>query len=70
MSEIAPLFQIVIVIAAVTTPAILLARVIAGGEKGSLASLFAAPDAAAWPRGVQEEDPTPWAIGRAAPSAA
>jgi hypothetical protein len=74
VQDIAPLFDIVIVIAAVVTPAVVLVRLVRGGEKGSLASLFAAPDHNAWPRGVQEEEPSPWAFGKpastVAPSAA
>lgn len=61
--NIAPLFEIVIVIAAVVTPAVLVARVLAAGEQGSLADLFRAPDASPWPVGVQEEEPAPWAFG-------
>ena len=59
MQDIAPFFDIVIVIAAVVTPAIVLVRLVRGGEEGSLANLFAAPDYNAWPRGVQEEEPQP-----------
>ena len=69
MNEIAPLFQMVLVIAAVASPVILFARLMSGGEQGSLASLFAAPDPNAWPRGVQEEDPRPWGLGATAASA-
>jgi hypothetical protein len=64
--NIAPLFDIVIVIAAVVTPAVLAARVLRGGEQGSLADLFRAPVADAWPVGVQEEEPVAWAFGAAA----
>ena len=69
VQDIAPLFQIVIVIAAVVSPAVLLAKVVSGGEQGSLASLFSTPDANAWPRGVQEEDPKPWNLGAKVPAA-
>ena len=74
MQDIAPFFNSVIVIAAVVTPALVLARLVRGGEKGSLANLFMAPDHNAWPRGVQEAEPTPWAFAKPAstvvPSAA
>jgi hypothetical protein len=70
VQDIAPLFDIVIVIAAVVTPAVLLVRLVRGGEPGSLSTLFAAPDHNAWPRGVQEEEPSPWAFGTPAPSGA
>ena len=69
MPDIAPLFETVLVIAAVASPAIFLARLVSGGEQGSLASLFSSPDANAWPRGVQEEDPKPWILGATVPSA-
>lgn len=69
MQDIAPLFQMIIVIAAVASPAILLARLVGGGEQGSLANLFSAPDPNPWPRGVQEEDPRPWILGATVPSA-
>ena len=76
MQDIAPFFNIVIVIAAVVTPAVVLVRLVRGGETGSLATLFVAPDHNAWPRGVQEEEPSPWAfdhrrpvpVGRLTPS--
>ena len=70
MQDIAPFFDIVIVIAAVVTPAVVLVRLVRGGETGSLATLFVAPDHNAWPRGVQEEEPSPWAFGTPAPSGA
>jgi len=60
--DIAPLVQLVLVLGAVATPAVLLARVIQGDERGSLSHLFRAPDHTAWPRGVQEEEPTPWVL--------
>ena len=70
MQDIAPLFQIVIVIAAVVSPVILLAKLVGGADQGSLAALFAPPqDHNAWPRGVQEEDPKPWVLGPTVPSA-
>ena len=69
MPDIAPLFQIVLVIAAVASPAILLSRLVSSGERGSLATLFSTPDPNAWPRGVQEEDPKPWIFGATVPSA-
>ena len=53
MQDIAPFFNIVIVIAAVVTPAVVLVRLVRGGESGSLATLFVAPDHNAWPRGKQ-----------------
>jgi hypothetical protein len=64
--NIAPLFDIVIVIAAVVTPSVLAARVLRGSEQGSLADLFRAPAYDAWPIGVQEEEPAAWAFGAAA----
>jgi hypothetical protein len=64
------MFEIVITIAAVVTPAIVLAKLVSGGEQGSLVSLFSTPDANAWPRGVQEEDPKPWVLGATVPAAA
>jgi hypothetical protein len=70
VQDIAPFFDIVIVIAAVVTPAIVLVRLVRGGEEGSLANLFAAPDYNAWPRGVQEEEPRPWAFATPATSGA
>ena len=63
MIDTTSLFQIVLVIAAVVTPAIVLARLLGGSEEGSLASLFVYSDHDVWPRGVQEEDPKPWAFG-------
>jgi len=69
MHDIAPLFEMVLVIAAVASPIVLFARVVGGGDQGSLASLFTSADANPWPRGVQEEDPQPWAIGTAAAAA-
>ena len=68
MQDIAPFFNIVIVIAAVVTSAVVLVRLVQGGETGSLATLFVAPDHNAWPRGVQEEEPSPWAFSPAAPA--
>jgi hypothetical protein len=68
--DIAPFFSIVISIAAVVTPIVLFARLLNGGEPGSLADLFMAPESTPWPHGVQEEDPTPWGFGAAAPSGA
>ena len=70
MSDIAPLFEMALVIAAVASPAILVARLLAGSEPGSLASLFSTSDTNTWPRGVQEEDPKPWVLGATVPAAA
>jgi hypothetical protein len=70
VQDIAPFFDIVIVIAAVVTPALVFVRLVRGGESGSLAALFVAPDHNAWPRGVQEEEPSPWAFGTPARSGA
>ena len=70
MQDIAPLFNIVITIGAVVTPVVLFARLLNRGEPFSLADLFKAPDSSPWPRGVQEEEPAPWAFGAPAPSGA
>ncbi|HEY6568677.1 MAG TPA: hypothetical protein VIZ22_00215 [Candidatus Limnocylindrales bacterium] len=70
MQDIAPIVQLVLVLAAVASPVILFARLVSGGEQGSLASLFTAPDTYTWPRGVQEEDPKPWVLGATVPAAA
>ena len=66
MQDIVPLFQIVIVIAAVVTPALLFVRYVRGDESMSMASLFyVASRDEAWPRGVQEEEPVHFAFGAA-----
>ena len=70
MHDIAPFFTIVITLAAVVTPIVLFARLLNGGEPGSLAELFKAPAPSPWPHGVQEEDPKPWSFGGTAPSGA
>ena len=52
MQDLAPLFQIVIVIAAVVSPILLISRFLRGNGPVTLAWLFYAPDDRAWPRGV------------------
>ena len=66
MQDLAPMFQIVIVIAAVVTPILVLARFIRGGEPASFARLFYVPDGPSWPRGVQEEEPVHYVFGGSA----
>ena len=71
MQDIAPLFSNVITIGAVVTPVVLFARLLTRGEPFSLADLFTSPDSTTpWPRGVQEEEPAPWAFGAPSPSGA
>ncbi len=62
MNDIQSLFEIIVLVAMVATPAILLVRVLAGGEGVSLADLFAVSVDLPWPRGVQEEEPTRWRV--------
>jgi hypothetical protein len=63
VQDLVPLFQIVIVIAAVVSPILLVARILRGDEPLSLARLLYAPDDRAWPRGVQEEEPVRFVFG-------
>ena len=64
MQDLAPLFQIVIVIAAVVSPILLITRILRGNGPLTFAQLVYAPDAPAWPRGVQEEEPSPLRVRR------
>jgi len=41
---------------------IVLTRWLAGPEPGDIARIFGAPWEPAWPRGVQEEELTPWRV--------
>jgi hypothetical protein len=66
VQDLAPLFQIVIVIAAVVSPILLIARILRGSEPVTLAWLVYAPDDRAWPRGVQEEEPVSFVFGATA----
>jgi hypothetical protein len=66
VQDIAPIVQIVLVLAAVATPAILFARIVSGDSPLSFASMFyVAERDDAWPRGVQEEEPIHYALGAA-----
>ena len=60
MSEIVPVVQIVAGVAAVAVPIVLLVWLLRGDEPATLSNLLAAPDVAAWPHGVQEEEPFRW----------
>ncbi|HEY4190911.1 MAG TPA: hypothetical protein VGM28_10835 [Candidatus Limnocylindrales bacterium] len=66
MQDIAPLFQMVIVLAAVVSPILLVSRLIRGSGSISLANLLYVPDDRAWPRGVQEEEPIHFVLGATA----
>jgi hypothetical protein len=44
----------------IVAPAILINRLLARAEGGTLADLFAIPLDPPWPRGVQEEEPARW----------
>ena len=66
VQDLAPMFQIVIVLAAVVTPILVISRFIQGGESASLARLFYVPDGPSWPRGVQEEEPVHYLFGGSA----
>ncbi len=59
MSDISTLIQMGIVIAATVAPVIVLVRLISGPQSVDGNALRAATGAA-WPIGVQEEDPRPW----------
>ena len=65
MQDIAPLVQIVLVIAAVVTPIILLANFVRGDSPLSFAAMFYTAPEDAWPHGVQEEEPIHYALGAA-----
>jgi hypothetical protein len=66
VQDLAPMFQIVIVIAAVVTPILVLARLIQGAEPATLARMFYVPEGPSWPRGVQEEEPIHFVFGGSA----
>ena len=59
MSDITTLAQMGIVIVATVTPVIVLVRLIAGSQSVEDAARWTTA-VAAWPVGVQEEDPLPW----------
>lgn len=59
MSDISTLTQMGIVIAATVAPVIVLVRLISGPQTVDDPALQTATGAA-WPIGVQEEDPRPW----------
>jgi hypothetical protein len=62
VNDILSLFEIVTSAAMVAASAVLLVRVLAGSEGGTLADLFAVYADPPWPRGVQEEEPTRWRV--------
>ena len=61
MNEIMSFIQIILAAAIVGLPAVVLARVLRGGEPLESAWLLRAP-AAGWPHGVQEPEPPRWAF--------
>lgn len=66
VAELFAALQVILVFAAVSTPAILLVAVLRGDESGSIVSIWSAPDANAWPRGVQEGEPVRFSFSTAA----
>jgi len=62
MNDFLILIQFAGATALVAAPAILIHRLLAGSEGGSLADLFAIPADQPWPRGVQEEGPLRWRL--------
>jgi len=60
--DFASLFEIAAYTALVVAPAVLLNRLLAGGEGPTLADVFAIPVDPARPRGVQEEEPLRWRL--------
>ena len=60
MFDIVPVIQIIAGVVAVAAPIVMLVWLLRGDEPASLANLLAAPDDAAWPHGVQEEEPFRW----------
>jgi hypothetical protein len=65
VAEIIAVLQVLLVTAAVSTPAILLVAVIRGDESGSIMNIWSAPDVHAWPVGVQEGEPVRFNFGAA-----
>ena len=69
MNDITTFIQLLVTIAVVTAPIIVAIRFI-GDASGWLTALVSGVQPTAWPRGVQEEDPTPWRWSGGARSAA
>jgi hypothetical protein len=66
VQDLAPLFQMVIVIAAVVSPVLLFTRFLRGESPVSFAHMFYVPDLPSWPRGIQEEEPVHFVFGGSA----
>jgi hypothetical protein len=60
VNEIQFLIQFVGATALIAAPAILISRLLANADGGTLADLFAIPLDPPWPHGVQEEEPIRW----------
>jgi hypothetical protein len=58
----------IVAVAALVAVTIIL-RAIRAGDPVDLGSMFAHPWELDWPRGVQEEEPTPWRLERLRPDA-
>ena len=65
VSDLGVLLQIVLAVAATAAPMVLIVRLIAGRDADPTADAFRSPTDLAWPVGVQEEDPRPWATAPA-----
>jgi hypothetical protein len=63
VAELIAALQIAFVFMVIAIPAILLAVVLRGDQSGSILSIWSAPDANAWPRGVQEGEPVRFQFG-------
>ena len=68
MNEFTDVVQAIVILAAVTAPVVLGVRFLNGDEVPSMSALVSAPDAAAWPHGVQEEEPVSWHWGPMTPA--
>jgi hypothetical protein len=60
--DVASLLEIAAYTTLVVAPAILLNRLVDGGDGPTLPDILRIPSDSPWPRGVQEEEPLPWRL--------
>jgi hypothetical protein len=65
VNDLATIFQMTLVFAAVITPIVVLIRLIAGQDDYGFEAILLPDVVLSWPKGVQEEEPQPWRIGPA-----